>query len=128
MRGVSRNVDCRARPDLGQLPSHLYLPLTLEKVIHLRRCMVVPDEATPSRKLGRADHQPAGRPAGGHPIPPVAGQGPLGDPQVTPIPLKSVGLSLFGISRPLLDISEALAGPFEEHPTQPVKPDVGQGR
>jgi hypothetical protein len=54
--------------------------------------------------------------------------GPLGDPQVAPIPLRSVGRNLFGIFRNLLEIPEALTGPFEELPPQPVKPDEGQKR
>ncbi len=54
--------------------------------------------------------------------------GPLSDPQVTPIPLKSVGRNLFGIFRNLLEIPEALTGPFEDLPPQPAKPEEGKGR
>lgn len=54
--------------------------------------------------------------------------GPLSDPRVTPIPLKSVGRNLFGIFRNLLQIPEALTGPFEELPPQPPKQDEGQRR
>jgi autotransporter translocation and assembly factor TamB len=52
--------------------------------------------------------------------------GPLRDPQVTPIPLKSVGRNIFGIFRNLLEIPEALSGPYEDLPPQPVKPDEDQ--
>lgn len=54
--------------------------------------------------------------------------GPLSDPQVTPIPLKSVGRNLFGIFRNLLELPEALTGPFEDLPPQPPKPEEGKGR
>ncbi|MBI2563541.1 MAG: AsmA-like C-terminal domain-containing protein, partial [candidate division NC10 bacterium] len=54
--------------------------------------------------------------------------GPLSDPQVTPIPLKSVGRNLFGIFRNLLEIPEALIGPFEDLPPQAPKPEEGKGR
>jgi len=45
------------------------------------------------------------------------------DPQVTPIPLKSVGRNVFGIFRNLLGIPEALIGPLEDQPPQPIRPD-----
>ena len=54
--------------------------------------------------------------------------GPLSDPQVAPIPLKSVGRNLFGIFRNLLEIPEALIGPFEDLPPQPARPEEGKGR
>ena len=54
--------------------------------------------------------------------------GPLHDPQVTPIPLRSVGRNVFGIFRRLLEIPEALIGPLEDLPPQPVKPSGGEGR
>lgn len=54
--------------------------------------------------------------------------GPLSDPQVTPIPLKSVGRNLFGIFRNLLQIPEALTGPFEELPPQRPKQEEGERR
>ncbi|MBI2000898.1 MAG: AsmA-like C-terminal domain-containing protein, partial [candidate division NC10 bacterium] len=54
--------------------------------------------------------------------------GPLSDPQVTPIPLKSVGRNLFGIFRNLLEIPEALIGPFEDLPPQAPKPEEGKAR
>ena len=49
--------------------------------------------------------------------------GSLRDPQVTPIPLRSVGRNVFGIFRNLLGIPEALIGPLEEQPPPPIKPD-----
>ena len=49
--------------------------------------------------------------------------GSVKDPQVTPIPLKSVGRNVFGIFRNLLGIPEALIGPLEDLPPQPIKPD-----
>lgn len=52
--------------------------------------------------------------------------GSLRDPQVTPIPLRSVGRSVFGIFRNLLEIPEALTGPYEDLPPQPIKPEEGQ--
>jgi hypothetical protein len=52
--------------------------------------------------------------------------GTLGDPQVTPIPVRSVGRNLFGIFRNLLEIPETLTGPYEDLPPQQVKPDEGQ--
>jgi len=52
--------------------------------------------------------------------------GPLRDPQVTPIPFKSVARNIFGIFRNLLEIPEALTGPYEDLPPQPVKPDESQ--
>jgi hypothetical protein len=45
---------------------------------------------------------------------------------VTPIPFKSVARNIFGIFRNLLDIPEALSGPSEDLPPQPVKPDEDQ--
>jgi uncharacterized protein involved in outer membrane biogenesis len=54
--------------------------------------------------------------------------GPLGDPQVKPIPLQSVNRNLFGIFRHLLEIPEALTGPYEDLPRQPVKPEEGKDR
>lgn len=54
--------------------------------------------------------------------------GPLKDPQVTPIPLKSVGRNVFGIFRNLLDIPEALTSQFEDLPAQSPKGDEGQKR
>jgi len=42
--------------------------------------------------------------------------------------LKSVGRNLFGIFRNLLEIPEALTGPFENLPPQPAKPEEGKGR
>jgi hypothetical protein len=54
--------------------------------------------------------------------------GPLKDPQVTPVPLKSVGRNLFGIFRNLLGIPEALSSAFEGLPPQQVKPEQGQQR
>ena len=49
--------------------------------------------------------------------------GSVKDPHVTPIPLKSVGRAVFGIFRNLLEIPEALIGPLEEQPPQPIKSD-----
>jgi autotransporter translocation and assembly factor TamB len=49
--------------------------------------------------------------------------GSVRDPQVAPIPLKSVGRTVFGIFRNLLEIPEALIGPLEEQPPQPIKSD-----
>jgi uncharacterized protein YhdP len=54
--------------------------------------------------------------------------GTLSDPQVTPIPMRSVGRNLFGIFRNLLEIPEALTGPYENLPPQQVKPEEGQMR
>ncbi len=54
--------------------------------------------------------------------------GSLSDPKVTPIPLRSVGRNLFGIFRNLLEIPEALTGPYEDLPPQSLKPDGGKGR
>jgi autotransporter translocation and assembly factor TamB len=54
--------------------------------------------------------------------------GALADPQVTPIPFRSVSRNLFGIFRNLLEIPETLTGPYEELPPQQVKPDEGQKR
>jgi hypothetical protein len=47
---------------------------------------------------------------------------------VTAVPLKSVGRNVFGIFRNLLEIPEALTGPYEELPPQPVKPEEGGRR
>jgi len=52
--------------------------------------------------------------------------GPLRDPQVTPISSKSVARNIFGIFRNLLEIPEALSGPYEDLPPQSIKPDEGQ--
>jgi autotransporter translocation and assembly factor TamB len=52
--------------------------------------------------------------------------GTLGDPQVTPIPVRSVGRNLFGIFRNLLEIPETLTGPYKDLPPQQIKPDEGQ--
>jgi hypothetical protein len=52
--------------------------------------------------------------------------GSLRDPQVAALPLKSVGRNIFGILRNLLEIPEALTGPYEDLPPQPVKPEEGQ--
>jgi hypothetical protein len=54
--------------------------------------------------------------------------GSLREPQVTAVPLKSVGRNVFGIFRNLLEIPEALTGPYEELSPQPVKPEEGQRR
>ena len=54
--------------------------------------------------------------------------GPLRDPQVTPVPLRSVGRNVFGIFRNLLEIPEALTGPYEDLSPQPVKPEESQKR
>jgi uncharacterized protein YhdP len=54
--------------------------------------------------------------------------GPLSDPQVTPVPLRSVGRSVFGVFRNLLEIPEALTATFEDLPPQLIKQDEGQSR
>jgi hypothetical protein len=54
--------------------------------------------------------------------------GPVQDPQVTPIPLRSVGRNLFGIFRNLLEIPETLTGAFDDLPPQPVRPEEGEKR
>ena len=54
--------------------------------------------------------------------------GPLRDPQVTPISSKSVARNIFGIFRNLLEIPEALSGPYEDLPPQSIKPDESQKR
>jgi hypothetical protein len=54
--------------------------------------------------------------------------GPLADPKVRPIPLKSVGRDVFGIFQRLLDIPEALLGTLKDLPPQQPKPEEGKGR
>ena len=54
--------------------------------------------------------------------------GSLREPQVTAVPLKSVGRNVFGIFRNLLEIPEALTGPYEDLPPQSIKPEEGQPR
>lgn len=54
--------------------------------------------------------------------------GPLADPEVEAIPLWSVGRSVFGIFKNLLEIPEVLTGPYEDLPPQQIKPDEGKGR
>ncbi len=54
--------------------------------------------------------------------------GSLRDPQVTAIPLKSVGRNIFGIFRNLLEIPETLTGPYEDLPPQSVRPEEGETR
>jgi uncharacterized protein YhdP len=54
--------------------------------------------------------------------------GPLGDPRATAVPAKSVGRNVFGIIRNLLEIPEALTGPYEDLPSQPIKPEEGKQR
>ncbi len=54
--------------------------------------------------------------------------GPLADPQVTAIPVWSVGRNVFGIFKNLLEIPEVLTGPYEDLPPQQLKPDEGKGR
>jgi hypothetical protein len=54
--------------------------------------------------------------------------GSLRDPQVSPIPLKSVGRNVFGIFRRLLEIPEALIGPLEGSSPPPATPGLEPGR
>lgn len=54
--------------------------------------------------------------------------GAVSDPQVTPIPLRSVGRNLFGIFRNLLEIPETLTDAFEDNPPQAIKPEEGKKR
>lgn len=54
--------------------------------------------------------------------------GPLTDPEVRAVPVKSIQRNVFGILRNLLEIPEALTGPYEDLPPQQVKPDEGQKR
>lgn len=54
--------------------------------------------------------------------------GSLQDPQVTPIPVQSVGRNVFGIFKNLLELPEMLTGPYEDLPPQVSKPNEGQDR
>ena len=54
--------------------------------------------------------------------------GSLRDPQVTAVPLRSVGRNLFGIFRNLLEIPETITGPYEDLPPQAIKPEEGETR
>jgi AsmA-like protein len=54
--------------------------------------------------------------------------GSLRDPQVSAIPLQSVGRNIFGIFRNLLELPEVITGPYEDLPPQLPKPDEGQDR
>ena len=54
--------------------------------------------------------------------------GSLQDPQVTPIPVQSVGRNVFGIFKNLLELPEVLTGPYEDLPPQAPKPDEGRNR
>jgi hypothetical protein len=54
--------------------------------------------------------------------------GAASDPQVTPIPLRSVNRNLFGIFRNLLEIPETLTDAFEDTPPQAIRPEEGQKR
>ena len=54
--------------------------------------------------------------------------GSLKDPQVTAVPMKSIGRNVFGIFRNLLEIPEALTGPYEDLPPQSVRPEEGERR
>ncbi|HYL80400.1 MAG TPA: AsmA-like C-terminal domain-containing protein, partial [Candidatus Acidoferrum sp.] len=51
--------------------------------------------------------------------------GSLREPQVTPIPAQSVGRTVFGIFKNLLELPEVLTGPYEDLPPQAPKPDEG---
>ncbi len=53
--------------------------------------------------------------------------GSLADPEVEAIPMWSVGRNVFGIFKNLLEIPEALTGPYENLPPQQIKPDEGKG-
>jgi autotransporter translocation and assembly factor TamB len=54
--------------------------------------------------------------------------GSLRDPRVTAVPAQSIGRNVFGIIRNLLEIPEALTGPYEDLPPQPIKPEEGPRR
>jgi len=54
--------------------------------------------------------------------------GPLSDPQVSAIPVKSVSRNVFGILRNLLGIPEALTSPYKDLPPQAIKQEEGQKR
>jgi uncharacterized protein YhdP len=54
--------------------------------------------------------------------------GPLSDPQVSPIPVKSVSRNVFGILRNLLELPESFRGPYQDLPPQKIKQDEGAKR
>lgn len=54
--------------------------------------------------------------------------GSLRDPQVTPIPIQSVGRNVFGIFKNLLELPEVITGPYEDLPPQAPKPNEGHDR
>jgi autotransporter translocation and assembly factor TamB len=49
--------------------------------------------------------------------------GPLSEPQVSPVPVKSVSRNVFGILRNLLELPESFSGPDQDLPPQPIKQD-----
>jgi hypothetical protein len=54
--------------------------------------------------------------------------GPIRNPTVTPRPLASATRNVFGSFRRLLEIPEAITGPFEDLPSQLPKPERGERR
>jgi hypothetical protein len=54
--------------------------------------------------------------------------GPLSDPQVSPVPVKSVSRNVFGILRNLLELPESFSGPYQDLPPQQIKQDEGPKR
>jgi hypothetical protein len=54
--------------------------------------------------------------------------GPLKEPVVTPLPLKSLGRNIFGIFQRILELPAALTAPFENQPPQPVRPPENSDR
>ena len=49
--------------------------------------------------------------------------GPLSDPQVSTVPVKSVGRDVFGILRNLLELPESFSGPYQDLPPPRIKQD-----
>jgi hypothetical protein len=52
--------------------------------------------------------------------------GPVSDPQVVAVPLRSVSRNVFGILRNLLELPESLNGPYKDLPPQEIKQEEGQ--
>jgi autotransporter translocation and assembly factor TamB len=55
-------------------------------------------------------------------------KGPLQEPEATALPLKDVQRNVFGVFRRILELPEALTGPFESLPSQPARPPEGGHR
>jgi hypothetical protein len=54
--------------------------------------------------------------------------GPMSEPQVSPVPVKSVSRNVFGILWNLLELPESLSGPGQDLPPQQIKQDEGPKR